>query len=150
MSYSLFGDDPPAPPLKFGSRDTHTPGQRFEAQVGSALIGFQVKRQHVIGKSFGGLRKHKVDFVVTMPDGVVLVSVKWQGTRGTGEEKVPHEVMRLKEAIDLHRARRAYVVLGGEGWTLREYFESTDFAKPEQIKIMGIEPFTELCNRRAL
>ena len=59
--------------------------------------------------------KHKVDLVVETKDERILVSVKWQQVSGTGEQKVPFEVMCLADAVrkSQGRFRRAYLVLGG-------------------------------------
>lgn len=46
---------------------------------------------------------------------------KWQQIGGTAEQKVPFEVMCLADAVRAEHAARAYLVLGGDGWTLRDY-----------------------------
>jgi len=41
----------------------------------------------------------------------VLVSLKWQQTSGTAEQKVPFEVMCLADAVRTKKADRAFLVL---------------------------------------
>jgi hypothetical protein len=50
--------------------------------------------------------------------------LKWQQTSGTAEQKVPFEVMCLADAVQSNLADAAYLVLGGDGWTLRDYYVS--------------------------
>ena len=52
----------------------------------------------------------------------ILVSLKWQQTSGTAEQKVPFEVMCLSDAVRDGHGDRAHLVLGGDGWTLRDYY----------------------------
>jgi len=80
--------------------------------------GYQVQSQVNVGlRSIGGT-KHIVDFVVTRADRRFLVSVKWQGTSGTGEDKVPFEVISLADALTHDKTLSvAYLVIGGDGWT---------------------------------
>ena len=52
------------------------------------------------------------------------MSLKWQQSGGTAEQKVPFEVMCLADAVTAGHAVRAFLVLGGDGWKLRDYFTS--------------------------
>ena len=86
--------------------------------------GYQVSKQVIVGTRPGG-GKHKVDVVAGDKAGrAVLVSLKWQQTGGTTEQKVPFEVMCLVDAMKTYpgRYQAAYIVLGGNGWTLREFY----------------------------
>jgi hypothetical protein len=58
---------------------------------------------------------HKVDALAEKDGAKVLVSLKWQQTGGTAEQKVPFEIMCLADAVRSGHANRAYVVLGGDG-----------------------------------
>src|SRR6266487_5085264 len=67
---------------------------------------------------------HRVDTLAEKDGAKVLVSLKGQQTGGTAEQKVPFEVMCLADAVRAGHANRAFVVLGGDGWTLRDYYTS--------------------------
>ena len=110
----------PAPPPP---RDTTT-GAVFEEMVPRALKhgGYSLEPPHqLVGNRPGG-RKHYVDLIASKDGRTILVSLKWQQSDGTTEQKVPFEVICLAEAIRASSGRfaKAYVVLGGQGWTLRE------------------------------
>src|SRR5712691_1641197 len=102
-------------------RNTST-GAVLEAMILPALErgGYAAVKQQTIGTRCGG-GTHKVDAIATRGDDEILVSLKWQQTGGTAEQKVPFEVMCLADAVRAGRAVRAYIVLGGDGWTLRDY-----------------------------
>ena len=80
-------------------------------------------KQQTIGTRCGG-GTHKVDAIATRGDDRILVSLRWQQTGGTAEQKVPFEVMCLADAATAGHAVRAFLVLGGDGWKLRDYFTS--------------------------
>lgn len=101
--------------------------------------GYTAEKPHSpIGVRLGGGR-HFVDLVVQKAaDEKILVSLKWQQTSGTAEQKVPFEVMCLADAIAKSGGQfsRAYLVLGGSGWQLRDFFTSG-----------GLEPFLKGCEK---
>lgn len=72
-----------------------------------------------IGKRPDG-RRHRADFVVATENGEVIVSCKVQHEKGTAEEKLPFEVLKLVYALETNpQYRHAYLVLGGGGWDER-------------------------------
>jgi len=75
-----------------------------------------------IGLRAGSLKEHVVDFVAERGGKAVLISTKWQNSRGSAEEKVPWEVLCLNHALRETKYRAAFLVLGGKGWSLRDYF----------------------------
>jgi PD-(D/E)XK nuclease superfamily domain len=137
-------------------RDTGTGGV-LEAMVLPALErgGYAYKTQVVIGRRPGG-RRHKVDIVATDSiDRTFLISLKWQQTPGTVEQKVPFEVICLAEAVQASpNDRRAYLVLGGHGWTLREFYTSGGLkghlVHAEHVRIVDLETFVGLANASQL
>lgn len=139
---------PPPPP-----RDTTTGGV-LEGMVPMALKhgGYTLESQKFIGAKLGGHR-HKVDIVATKDGHGILVSLKWQQTSGTAEEKIPFEVMCLADAVQRSEGRfeRAYVVLGGDGWTLRDFYvggKMDAFLKNcEMVKILTMETFIARANK---
>ena len=131
-------------------RDTGTGGV-LEDMVLPALTrgGYEVRRQVLVHERPGG-RKHKVDAVAVKDGGQVLISLKWQQTSGTAEQKVPFEVICLSVAVRADNYEKAYLVLGGGGWTLRDYFTSGALADhlkdSDTVEIVTLETFIALAN----
>jgi hypothetical protein len=135
-------------------RNTST-GAVLEAMIVPALErgGYAYVTQTVVGQRCGG-GTHKVDAVVRSGSEVILVSLKWQQTGGTAEQKVPFETMCLADAIRTGAATRAYLVLGGDGWTLRGYFTSGALSEhlihAGLVRVVTLEAFVRLANNRQL
>jgi hypothetical protein len=136
------------------TRNTNTGGV-LEAMILPALerSGYAIERQVIVGTRCGG-GVQKVDAVATRDEERILVSLKWQQTGGTAEQKVPFEVMCLADAVREQRAARAYLVLGGDGWTLRTYFTSGALADhlvhAALVKVVTLEAFVRLANNGEL
>jgi hypothetical protein len=115
--------------------------------------GYAAQTQQLVGQRCGG-GVHKVDAVATRGSEAVLVSLKWQQTGGTAEQKVPFEVMCLADAVRAGRGNRAYLVLGGDGWSLREYYTSGRLADhlvhAELVRVVTLEAFVRLANNGQL
>lgn len=132
------------------SRNTST-GSVLEAMILPSLErgGYSLEKQVVIGKRPGG-GVHKADAIARRGDEAVLVSLKWQQTGGTAEQKVPFEVMCLAGAVLEGYAARAYLVLGGDGWTLRDFYTSGALAEhlihAGLVRIVTLEAFVRLAN----
>jgi len=111
--------------------------------------GYEVKKEVIIENRPGG-GTHRVDAMATKDGGRFLVSLKWQQVSGTAEQKVPFEVISLSEAVRSGGYNKAYLVLGGEGWTLRDYFTSGELAKhlkgSELVQIVTLEGFIAIAN----
>ncbi len=83
-------------------RDTRTGGV-LESMVLPALDkgGYQYAIQVVIGKRLGG-KNHRVDVLVSGFSGEQIpVSLKWQQTSGTAEQKIPFEIMCLADGCTI-------------------------------------------------
>jgi|SRR5208282_1483181 len=136
------------------SRDTRTGGV-LEAMVLPALKqgGYTYKTQEQIGRRPGG-RKHKVDALAEKNAERILVSLKWQQVGGTAEQKVPFEVICLAEAIGEGAFQKAYLVLGGDGWTLRDFYTSgglkDHLTHADRVQIVALERFVALANQGKL
>jgi len=104
-------------------------GKRFEACIWAALVeaGFEVETQVRIGMRAGSLKEHMIDFVARRKGKTLLVSTKWQNSTGSVEEKVPWEVLCLNHALRGNELSAGFIVLGGKGWSLRNYFTSPEF-----------------------
>lgn len=134
------------------SRNT---GGVLEAMVMPALEhgGYQLEKQVKIGTRCGG-GVHKVDAIATKNGRRTLVSLKWQQTGGTAEQKVPFEVMCLADAVRASHADRAYLVLGGDGWTLRDYYTSGQLDEhlvhASLVRVVTLEAFARIANNGEL
>lgn len=141
-----------APPF----RDTTT-GKDFEDLMKAALEkeGYQVSEQTQVGTRPNG-RKHRIDLVVRLGDRSVLVSLKWQQTSGTAEQKVPYEVICLSEALKQSRGKHqaAYLILGGDGWSLKEFYLNGGLDRhlslDQPVQIMSPESFLKLSQTKRL
>lgn len=138
------------------TRDTRT-GAVHEVMVTHSLHsgGYTWQPQVLVGTRPNG-RRHKVDLVADDRDrNRYLISLKWQQSSGTAEQKVPFEVICLKDALQLYpeRFRRAYLVLGGEGWTLRDFYVGGGLQRYMNctgVEIVTLERFVALANRGQL
>jgi hypothetical protein len=114
---------------------------------------FQVSVQENIGRRLSG-GKHYVDVVASKADRRLLISLKWQQVSGTAEQKVPFEVICLLEAINRGGYAKAYLVLGGEGWTLREFYTSGGLQPylrhGQEVEILTLESFVGRANAGSL
>ena len=109
-------------------------GRKFEKLVAQILRknGCLVTEQANIGFKFKN-KKHQVDSLV---NGRILVSDKWQNTGGTAEEKVGYDMWTLYQKILSGTYEKAFVILGGPGWTIFENLEkmSKDYPKVTLIR----------------
>lgn len=135
-------------------RDTRTGGV-LEAMILPALSrgGYEYKKQVYIGLRIGGGR-HMVDAVAEKAGARTLVSLKWQQVGGTAEQKVPFEVICLSEAVRSGTYGKAYLVLGGEGWRLRNFYVGGGLKEhlkhTDEVNILTLEGFVALANQGKL
>lgn len=115
--------------------------------------GYTWTEQTCVGCRPGG-RKHKVDLVVSRDGTTMLVSVKWQEASGTAEQKVPFEVMCLADALKEGTYSKAYLVLGGPGWTLRDWYVSGALRQrlvdADNVDVVTLEMFVARANQGRL
>jgi hypothetical protein len=136
------------------SRDTRTGGV-LEAMVLPALKrgGYAYQTQVKIGKRPGG-GTHKVDALAEKGGDRILVSLKWQQVGGTAEQKVPFEVICLAEEVRQQKFQKAYLALGGDGWTLREFYTSgglqDHLIHADKVHVVTLERFVALANQGKL
>jgi len=135
-------------------RNTNTGGV-LEAMILPALErgNYTHETQVIVGKRCGG-GKHQADVLARKGTDEILVSLKWQQTGGTAEQKVPFEVMCLADAVRAGRAVRAYIVLGGDGWTLRDYYVSGGLKEhlihADLVNVVSLEAFVRIANNGEL
>lgn len=132
-------------------RDTRTGGVLEQMVLPSlARGGYAYKVRVKIGKRMG-CGSHYVDVIAEKDDKKYLISLKWQQVAGTAEQKIPFEVICLVEALEAGGYEKAYVVLGGEGWTLRQLYTSGGLSKylrgAEKVEIVTLESFVARANR---
>jgi hypothetical protein len=96
--------------------------------------GCSVTEQVSIGYKFSN-HKHKIDSLV---NGKILVSVKFQDVAGTAEEKVGYEMWTLNEKILTGVFEKAFIIFGGQGWTIYENLEKMVKLFPK-IKLVRYE-----------
>jgi hypothetical protein len=129
-----------------------TTGGVLEAMILPALKrgGYSYLTQQLVGMRFGG-GKHFVDVVAEKDGQKYLVSLKWQQVSGTAEQKVPFEVICLAESICDGGFEKAYLVLGGEGWKLRNFYVGgglkSYLANAEKVSILTLEGFVARANQ---
>ena len=115
--------------------------------------GYEYQTQVNIGQRPGG-RRHIVDVVAIRNKVKILISLKWHQISGTAEQKVSFEVICLTHALQQGAYNKAYLVLGGTGWTLRDYYISGGLDAylkvPSDIKIISLEDFIALANQGKL
>jgi len=134
-----------------------TSGLVLESMILPALKkgGYSHDVQVNIGTRIGGT-KHYVDTVAEKDGHKFLISLKWQQVSGTAEQKVPFEVISLVQAIldTGDEYSKAYLVLGGEGWKLRDFYtgggleEHLEYAT--KVDILTLEGFIALANQGRL
>jgi len=108
-------------------RDTAT-GFNYENEIQHLLetrSNHKVKTQTHVGKKRNG-SKHMVDILL---NGEELISLKYQEVRGTAEEKVPFEIMKLQHMVVDGGYKSATVVLAGPdyAWWWKEYYLGEEF-----------------------
>lgn len=135
-------------------RDTTT-GSVLEQMVLPALKrgGYEYRTQVNIGTRLGGGR-HFADAIAEKAGQRWLVSMKWQQVGGTAEQKVPFEVICLAEALSTAGYEGAYLVLGGNGWTLRDFYTGgglkKHLANSDKVQIITLEDFVARANQGRL
>ena len=138
-------------------RDTTT-GAVLEQMVIPSLIhgGYSYETQVNIGERLGGGR-HVVDVLAEDSAGSkIIISLKWQQVSGTAEQKVPFEAMCLTETIlaSDNDYDKAYLVLGGGGWKLREFYTGGGLDRhlrhSNLVEIVTLEDFIAKANQGQL
>src|SRR5262249_44024534 len=90
--------------------------------------GYEYQLQQNVGKRLG-CGQHFVDVIAKKAGDSILISMKWQQVSGTAEQKVPFEVICLLQALESGNYLKGYLVLGGEGWTLRDFYTAGGLEK---------------------
>lgn len=137
-------------------RDTRT-GSVLEKMIIPALEygKYKIREQVVVGTRPNG-RKHKVDLIAWKEnEKPIIISLKWQQVSGTAEQKVPFEIICLADILlESDKFKNAYLVLGGNGWTLKEYYLSGNLEKhlthSKLVKVVDLYDFIAIANNGEL
>ena len=121
------------------------------------LGGYEATRNVNIGTRPSGTR-HLIDVLAVKPsDGKnVLISLKWQQVGGTAEQKIPFEIICLADALmnGNQDFSDAYLVLGGPGWSLRDYYLggglNEHLRHSSLVNILTLEDFLARANQGRL
>ena len=115
--------------------------------------GYVYEKQVLLGKRLG-IGRHVVDAIAEKDGRKVLISLKWQQVSGTAEQKVPFEIICLLEALEAGQYQKAYLVLGGEGWTLRAFYTAGGLKKflvgSDRVDVVTLEGFVGRANQGKL
>jgi hypothetical protein len=115
--------------------------------------GYSYDTQVKLGKRLG-IGKHVVDAIARKDDRQLLISLKWQQVSGTAEQKVPFEIICLLEALEAGVHHKAYLVLGGEGWTLRTFYTGGGLKRflvdSDKVEVLTLEGFVGRANQGKL
>ena len=136
------------------ARDTRT-GQVLERMVLPALEmgGYSIERQVRLTDRLGGCR-HYGDIVASMDSERIVISLKWQQSSGTAEQKVPYEYMCLADVLSRDPSiHKAYIVIGGDGWTKHRFFlnELESWVKTEEfVDVVDLNSFVAKANQGRL
>jgi len=94
------------------------------------------------------------DFVVHHPSGNIIVSAKWQQTKGTAEEKILWDIANLIAIVrGSGRYRKAYVVLGGGGFSngMRDFLlrqgHSSVLQDGHLVEVVSLDEFLARANQ---
>ena len=130
-------------------------GGVLEAMILPALEsgGYGHQAQVTIGNRLG-CGRHVVDAIAEKGGRQILVSVKWQQVAGTAEQKVPFELICLLDAIERGPYAKAYLVLGGEGWKMRQFYVGGGLNRflplADRVEIVTLEGFVAKANQGRL
>jgi len=115
--------------------------------------GYTYEKQVNLGTRLG-IGRHVVDAIAEKDGRKILISLKWQQVSGTAEQKVPFELICLLEALRTGQHDKAYLVLGGEGWTLRNFYTSGGLmpflVNAEKVDVVTLEGFVGRANQGKL
>ena len=116
--------------------------------------GYSYIRRATIGRRPNG-NHHVLDILAKDNNSnEYLISLRCQQKSGTTEQKVPYEIVCLAEAIQKDPVRKAYLVLGGSGWTLRDYYLrgglNSHLVHANLVVLKGLREFIALANQGSL
>lgn len=98
--------------------------------------GYGCEKQVELGCRPGG-RKHKVDAIATKGGARIIVSLKWQQVSGTAEQKVPFEVICLREDTTKTFVASSAMLIGAVFLDLRQRRKRAEATKIDESRPGG-------------
>ncbi len=83
--------------------------------------GYACQARVKVGVRPGG-KEHRVRAVAAKGRSKILVSVRRQQVRSSAEQTIPFEVVCLARAVLGGGFSKAYLVLEGDGWSLKDFY----------------------------
>ena len=123
------------------------PEQSLLAALGRG--GYAYRARVKVGLRPGG-REHRVHAVAVAGGDKILVSVRRQRVRSSAEQTVLYEVICLARAVFGGGFSKAYLVLSGDGWTLREFYTGGGLRRhiaesvAQAVCVLPVEKFVAL------
>jgi hypothetical protein len=83
---------------------------------------------------------------------VYLIDLKCQTRSGSAERKVVFDVVCLSDALAKGNYEKAYVILAGPGWSLKNFFIETlpYYLKVEKVVIVDFDSFLSEAEKKGL
>lgn len=122
-------------------------GKKAERIIGAILgiAGYHTREQQRIGRAHGS--DVIADYICMLPwslDQGVVISVKYQRSSGSWDEKVPAEVAKLDLLLPRKDTLRAWVVLIGTGIGREKYRRWTNgFIDTKTVHVSSLDRFIE-------
>ena len=136
-----------------GGSGTKT-GRTLEDMIEVVLRGngYKYQKQVVVGRSlYGGI--YKADFLVED----IIISCKWQQTKGTAEQKMIYEIASLINIIhNSNKYKKAYIVIGGKGFSTacKEYLLNQRHCEilkhGDVVEIISLDDLVAIINNKKL
>ena len=125
----------------------------MEEMVVSALVhgGYRVHPKMNVRTSLG-VSEYRIDILAQdKQDRLHLVSLQWQQSLGTAEQKVPFKVICLSDALMSNKNYyKAHFVLGGNGWRYKDFYLSgglrAHLANADMVSVTSLEDFVGMAN----
>ena len=104
--------------------------------------GCRCFRRHYVGPKLGGGR-HYVDILAEKGGKRYLISLRWRKSPGANEQTLVFEVVCLLEAVRRGGYERAYLILEGPGWSMREFYlrELGRYLREDKVVILSLKDF---------
>ena len=85
---------------------------------------------------------------------ISFISLKWQQSSGTAEQKVPYEFMCLADVLAKDSTiHKAYIGIGGDGWTKHQFFlnDLNDWVNTNEfVDVVRLDSFVAKANQGKL
>ncbi len=116
---------------------------------------YKFERGKTVGSRFG-VSAHKIDTYAEDQRGRIhLISLKWQQSQGTAEQKIPFEVISLIDLLQTNENYfKAHLVLGGNGWKYKDFYVAGGLRRfipnADMVNIMTLDTFVGAANQGKL